>query len=103
MAKNLVIVESPTKVKSIGKYLGKDYVVSSSKGHIRDLSTKGKFGLGVDVDNHFKPDYKTIKGKKSVITELKKEAENPAARTFPLLLKFLIPLRRISRRLLVCS
>ncbi len=75
MAKNLVIVESPTKVKSIGKYLGKDYVVSSSKGHIRDLSTKGKFGLGVDVDNHFKPDYKTIKGKKSVITELKKEAE----------------------------
>ena len=75
MAKNLVIVESPTKVKSIGKYLGKDYIVSSSKGHIRDLSTKGKFGLGVDVDNHFKPDYKTIKGKKSVINELKKEAE----------------------------
>ena len=75
MGKNLVIVESPTKVKSISKYLGKDYVVSSSKGHIRDLSTKGKFGLGVDVDNHFKPDYKTIKGKKSVITELKKEAD----------------------------
>ena len=75
MAKNLVIVESPTKVKSIGKYLGSDYIVSSSKGHIRDLSTKGKFGLGVDIDNHFKPDYKTIKGKKSVIDELKKEAK----------------------------
>ena len=75
MAKNLVIVESPTKVKSISKYLGNDYVVTSSKGHIRDLSTRGKFGLGVDVDNHFKPDYKTIKGKKPVIDELKKEAK----------------------------
>ena len=75
MGKNLVIVESPTKVKSISKYLGKDYVVSSSKGHIRDLSTKGKYGLGVDIENHFKPDYKTIKGKKSVIDELKKETK----------------------------
>ncbi len=74
MGKDLVIVESPSKVKSISKYLGPNYVVSSSKGHIRDLSTKGKFGLGVDVENHFKPDYKTIKGKKSVIDELKKEA-----------------------------
>ena len=75
MGKNLVIVESPTKVKSISKYLGKDYVVSSSKGHIRDLSTKGKYGFGVDIENHFKPDYKTIKGKKSVIDELKKESK----------------------------
>ncbi len=75
MGKSLVIVESPTKVKSIGKYLGKDYIVSSSKGHIRDLSTKGKYGLGVDIENHFKPDYKTIKGKKSVIDELKKEVK----------------------------
>lgn len=74
MGKNLVIVESPTKVKSISKYLGKDYIVSSSKGHIRDLSTKGKYGLGVDIENHFKPDYKVIKGKKKVIDELKKEA-----------------------------
>jgi len=76
MAKNLVIVESPTKVKSISKYLGPDYIVSSSKGHIRDLSTKGKFGLGVDIENNFKPDYKTITGKKKVIDELKKEAKN---------------------------
>ena len=75
MGKKLVIVESPTKVKSIGKYLGSDYIVSSSKGHIRDLSTKGKYGLGVEIENHFKPDYKTIKGKKSVIDELKKEAK----------------------------
>ena len=75
MGKKLVIVESPTKVKSIGKYLGSDYIVSSSKGHIRDLSTKGKYGLGVDIENHFKPDYKTIKGKKIVIDELKKEAK----------------------------
>ena len=76
MAKNLVIVESPTKVKSISKYLGPDYTVTSSKGHIRDLSTKGKFGLGVDIENNFKPDYKTISGKKKVIDELKKEAKN---------------------------
>lgn len=75
MGKNLVIVESPTKVKSIGKYLGSNYVVSSSKGHVRDLSTKGKFGLGVDIEDNFKPDYKTIKGKKAVIDELKKEAK----------------------------
>ena len=75
MGKKLVIVESPTKVKSIGKYLGSDYIVSSSKGHIRDLSTKGKFGFGVDIEDNFKPDYKTIKGKKKVIDELKKEVK----------------------------
>ncbi len=75
MGKNLVIVESPTKVKNISQYLGPDYIVSSSKGHIRDLSTKGQYGLGVDLEDHFKPDYKTIKGKKSVIDELKKEAK----------------------------
>ena len=46
MAKNLVIVESPAKSKTIEKYLGKDYTVVSSKGHVRDLSTKGKFGFG---------------------------------------------------------
>ena len=76
MAKYLVIVESPSKCKSIEKYLGQNYMVLSSKGHIRDLSMKGKYGLGVDVDNNFKPDYVTIKGKKSVITELKKNLKN---------------------------
>ncbi len=73
MPKNLVIVESPSKSKTIEKYLGKDYKVVSSKGHIRDLSTTGKFGLGVDVDNDFKPNYIPIAGKKKVISELKKD------------------------------
>lgn len=75
MAKNLVIVESPSKSKTIEKYLGKDYKVLSSKGHIRDLSTKGKYGLGVDVEDNFKPDYKTIKGKSKMVTDLKSEAK----------------------------
>lgn len=73
--KNLVIVESPAKSKTIEKYLGSDYEVVSSKGHIRDLSTKGKFGLGIDIDNDFKPDYIPIKGKSSVIKELKAKAK----------------------------
>ena len=55
MSKNLVIVESPAKSKTIEKYLGSDYKVLSSKGHIRDLATTGKFGLGVDIDNGFTP------------------------------------------------
>ncbi len=71
---NLVIVESPSKTKTIGKYLGSSYKVVSSKGHIRDLSTTGKYGLGIDVDNDFKPTYTTIKGKAPVIKELKKDA-----------------------------
>ena len=75
MPKNLVIVESPHKTGPIGNYLGKDYKVVASVGHIRDLSTKGKYGFGVDVDNNFKPDYVTIKGKKKVIDDLKKEAK----------------------------
>ena len=76
MKKNLVIVESPSKSKTIEKYLGKDYKVVSSKGHIRDLATSGKFGLGVDVDNGFTPTYIPIKGKKSIISDLKKEVKN---------------------------
>ena len=76
MGKKLVIVESPSKSKTIEKYLGKDYKVVSSLGHIRDLSTSGKFGFGVDLDNHFKPDYKIIKGKKKLVTELKKDIKN---------------------------
>ena len=51
--KKLVIVESPAKSKTIEKYLGSEYSVVSSKGHIRDLATTGKFGLGVDIDNAF--------------------------------------------------
>ena len=72
MTKNLVIVESPSKSKTIEKYLGKDYKVVSSKGHIRDLATTGKYGLGVDVDNDFKPNYIPVSGKKKLISELKK-------------------------------
>ena len=73
--KNLVIVESPSKSKTIEKYLGNDYVVTSSKGHIRDLSTTGKYGFGVDVDNGFTPTYEAIPGKKKVINDLKKQAK----------------------------
>lgn len=76
MSKNLVIVESPSKSKTIEKYLGSDYTVLSSKGHVRDLSTKGKFGFGVDIENNFKPDYVTIKGKKKDIDTLKKEVKS---------------------------
>ena len=75
MAKNLVIVESPSKSKTIEKYLGKDYKVLSSKGHIRDLATSGKYGLGVDLEDHFKPKYTNIKGKKKMIDDLKKEVK----------------------------
>ena len=76
MSKNLVIVESPSKSKTIEKYLGKDYKVVSSKGHIRDLATTGQYGLGVDIENGFKPNYVPIKGKSSVIRELKKDVKD---------------------------
>lgn len=73
--KNLVIVESPSKSKTIGKYLGKDYTVVSSKGHIRDLAIKGKDGLGVDVDHDFEAVYQISKDKKETVKELKELAE----------------------------
>ncbi|MBQ9019238.1 MAG: type I DNA topoisomerase [Bacilli bacterium] len=76
MAKNLVIVESPSKSKTIEKYLGKDFKVVSSKGHIRDLATSGPLGLGVDIENGFKPNYIPIKGKSSVISSLKKDVKD---------------------------
>ncbi len=72
MSKNLVIVESPSKSKTIEKYLGNDYKVVASQGHIRDLATTGHLGLGVDIENGFKPNYIPLKGKKKIITELKK-------------------------------
>ena len=71
-AKNLVIVESPAKAKTIGKYLGPDYQVKASMGHLRDLP---KSTLGVDVDGDFTPNYKPIKGKEEIIRELKKAAD----------------------------
>jgi len=72
MAKNLVIVESPAKAKTIGKYLGKNYTVKASLGHVKDLPKKN---LSVDVDNDFKPVYEVIEGKKKLMQELKQAAK----------------------------
>ena len=72
MAKALVIVESPAKAKTINKYLGKDYVVKASLGHIKDLP---KHDLAVDVDHDFEPRYEIIEGKRKLIGELKAAAK----------------------------
>ena len=71
MPKYLVIVESPAKSKTIENYLGPDYIVTSSKGHIRDLTTRGLGGYGVDIENHFMPQYKIMKDKHATVKELK--------------------------------
>lgn len=73
--RNLVIVESPSKSKTIQKYLGDDFEVVSSKGHIRDLATTGKGGLGVDVEHDFKPSYKINKDKGDTVKQLKTKAK----------------------------
>ena len=75
MSKKLVIVESPAKARTIENYLGKEYVVLSSVGHIRDLATTGPGGLGVDVENQFTANYKNATGKSKVIKELKHAAK----------------------------
>jgi DNA topoisomerase-1 len=72
MAKSLVVVESPAKAKTINKYLGKDYKVVASMGHVRDLP---KSKLGVDVDDGFEPSYEVIASRKKLLTELKAEAK----------------------------
>ena len=72
---NLVIVESPAKAKTIGKYLGSEYKVTASMGHLRDLP---KSVLGVDIEHGFAPDYRPVKGRESTIDELKKEAGRSA-------------------------
>ncbi len=71
MAQSLVIVESPAKAKTINRYLGPDYIVRASMGHVRDLPKKG---LGVDVEHDFAPTYQVIEGKGKVVAELKREA-----------------------------
>ena len=76
MSKKLVIVESPSKSKTIEKYLGNEYKVVSSLGHIRDLATTGKYGLGIDIENNFKPHYEIIKGKNKLVTDLKKQVKD---------------------------
>lgn len=76
MAKSLLIVESPTKVNTLKKIVGKDFIIKASVGHLKDLPKKK---LGVDVDNNFSPDYITIRGKGKILTELKaaaKKADN---------------------------
>src|SRR5262252_9889814 len=72
MSKSLVIVESPSKAKTINKYLGRDFKVIASVGHIKDLPKKG---LGVDVENNFEPTYEELPGKKKVIDEIKEAAK----------------------------
>lgn len=73
MAKSLIIVESPTKAKTITKYLGRGYTVMASVGHVKDLPTSK---LGVDLEHDFEPQYVTIKGKSKVLAEIKKKAED---------------------------
>lgn len=72
MSVNLVIVESPAKAKTIGKFLGKDFTVTSSMGHIRDLEKKD---FGIDIENNFTPKYIVSADKKKIVTELKKQAK----------------------------
>ena len=72
MAKALIIVESPTKARTISKYLGRGYTVMASVGHIKDLPTSK---LGVDLEHDFTPQYVTIKGKAKILAEIKKKAE----------------------------
>ena len=75
MSKNLVIVESPAKAKTIEKYLGKDYSVKSSFGHIRDLPKKG---MNIDIEHNFAPSYEINADKKKVVAELRKAAKEAA-------------------------
>ncbi len=82
--KQLVIVESPTKAKTIGKYLGPDFVVLASVGHIRDLPTRGAKGKkepvpGVDLENDFEPRYEVLEGKRKTVDELKKASRGASA------------------------
>ena len=72
MAKNLVIVESPTKVKTIKKFLGSNYEVAASNGHVRDLP---KSQLGIDVEHDYEPKYITIRGKGELLAALRKEVK----------------------------
>lgn len=74
--KNLVIVESPSKAKTIEKYLGNGYKVVSSKGHVRDLALAGRERLGIDIENNFEPIYSISKDKEELVSELKDLADN---------------------------
>ncbi len=73
MPKSLIIVESPTKIKTLKKFLGSSFAFESSLGHIRDLPKKG---FGIDVENNFEPEYTLLPDKKEVIQRLKKAAQS---------------------------
>ena len=73
MSKNLVIVESPTKAKTIKKFLGKNYEVIASEGHVRDLP---RSSMGIDKENDFEPHYITIRGKGDLVASLKRLQRN---------------------------
>jgi DNA topoisomerase-1 len=73
VAKHLVIVESPAKAKTLSKYLGRDYQVKASIGHVMDLP---KSKLGVDVEHDFEPEYHVIQGKTAILAEIKKAAHD---------------------------
>ena len=83
MSKNLVIVESPAKAKTIEKFLGSDYVVKSSIGHIRDMPKKD---MGVDIENNFQPTYAISADKKKVVADLKNQLR-PQRKSFLRLMK----------------
>ena len=72
-ANHLVIVESPSKAKTIGKYLGPEYTVKASMGHLRDLP---KSTMGVDLSGSFDPEYINVPGKEDIINDLKRAAKN---------------------------
>ena len=70
---NLVVVESPTKARTIGKFLGSDYIIKASMGHVMDLP---KSKIGIDFEHDFKPLYEMVNDKKQIIAELKSAAKN---------------------------
>ena len=72
MARYLVIVESPAKVKTIKKFLGSNYVVTASNGHVRDMP---KSHMGIDIENDYEPKYITIRGKGEILAKLRKEVK----------------------------
>ena len=96
MPRSLIIVESPTKVRTIQKYLGPEFEVKASVGHIKDLPKKT---LGIDIDNNFEPIYEVISEKKKVISELKKAAKKAAKkRTAKRRAKKASPAKKATRR-----
>ena len=72
MTKSLLVVESPTKMKTLSKFLGKDYIIKATYGHIKDLP---KSKMGVDVDHGFKPQFTVVKGKAKIVAEIKKASK----------------------------